>query len=148
RAQVEYSDYWYRNRFHGGAAHAHRAVVGVESVRAGDDGMTLRLKYAQTFKDAPPRPGERFLLYQRFTDFTTDRVVKFLEDEDPVRGRPGADEGLFLRLLRRPDEAAAPLPLPARVRTAASAGADGLEFTPSQRTAYDAICGQRVTAVW
>ena len=148
RAQVEYADYWYRNKFHGGSPHTHRAVVGIAGIQADAEGTTLRLKYGQAFKGSAPRRGEQFLLYQRFTDFTTDRVVKFLEEEDSVRGEPGADEGLFLRLLRQPEEAAAPLPLPAKIRTAAERGADGLRFTPSQRTAYDAICKQRVTAVW
>src|SRR5262249_35794355 len=78
----------------------------------------------------------------------TDRVVQFLEDEDRTRGRPGADEGLFLRLLRRPDEAAAPLALPGKVRTAAAGGAGGLGFTPRQRAAHDAICRPRATPVW
>ena len=148
RAQVEYSDYWYRNKYHGGSATVHRAVVGISAIHSDADGTTLRLKYGQGFKGTPPQRGERFLLYERFTDFTTDRIVRFLEDEDRVYGAPDAEEGLFLRLLRRPEEAAAPLPLSAKTRRAAERCADDLGFTPSQRTAFDAICQQRVTAVW
>ncbi len=148
RAQVEYADYWYRNKFHGGSAHAHRAIVGIRDVRSVADDMQLKLSYGQAFKGSSPRRGERFLLYQRFTDFTTDRVVKFLEEEDQIRGEPDADEGLFLRLLRRPEDAASALPLSTKVGTAAERGADGFGFTPSQRTAFDRICRQRVTAVW
>ncbi len=149
RAQVEYSDYWYRNKFHGGPAQRSpgRRRRRHRSDRTSGE-TTLRLSYAQALQGTPPRRGERFLLYQRFTDFTTDRIVKFLEDEDRVRSQPGAEEGLFLRLLRGPEEAAAPLPVPVPVRTAAVRGADGLGFTPSQRLAFDAICRQRVTAVW
>ncbi len=143
RAQVEYADYWYRNSYWGGPDSPHRAVVGVTDVATGADGKALlRLKYARPFKGDPPGGGERFLLYQRFTDFTTDGVVKFLEALDRAEG------GLFLDLLRDPEESASPRVLPKKVETAAARVAAGLAFTPSQREAYDAIRGQRVTAVW
>ena len=32
RAQVEYADYWYRNKVYGGPDSPHRAVVGVVEV--------------------------------------------------------------------------------------------------------------------
>src|SRR5207249_2920782 len=37
RAQVEYADYWYRNKFHGGPDSPHRAVAGVEAVHTSGD---------------------------------------------------------------------------------------------------------------
>jgi hypothetical protein len=144
RAQVEYADYWYRNKPHGGPESPHRAVVGIAGVSAAGGRTRLRLAYARPFKGDPPRKGERFLLYQRFTDFTTDAVVGFLEELDR---RPAGGE-LFGRLLRDPEGAAEPRPLPPRVRSAAAGLADALGFTPSQREAFQAICGQRVTAVW
>ena len=58
RAQVEFSDYWYRNKFHGGSAHAHRAIVGISGVHSDDAGTTLRLNYGQAFKGSTPRRGE------------------------------------------------------------------------------------------
>ncbi|HEY8505477.1 MAG TPA: AAA domain-containing protein, partial [Gemmataceae bacterium] len=143
RAQAEYADYWYRNKYHGGPDSPHRAVVGVQEVAADAKGRpVLRLKYVRPFKGDPPGRGERFLLSERFTDFTTDALVRFLEGLDLTGG------GLLLDLLRTPEEAAAPLPLPKRVETAAARAADQFGFTPSQRAAYDAIRGQRVTAVW
>ena len=42
--------------------------------------MVLKLSYVRTFKGTVPRRGERFLLYPRFTDFTTDAVVDSLGD--------------------------------------------------------------------
>jgi len=148
RAQIEYSDYWYRNRFHGGAPHAHRAIVGVAAVHEEKSGVVLTLKYEQTFKESLPRRGERFLLYQRFTDFTTDRLVEFLEEEDRIRGSSRSAEGLFLQMLRDPESAAVPLPLPGKVLVLSERGVDCLGFTLSQRAAYDAIRSRRVTAVW
>jgi hypothetical protein len=143
RAQVEYADYWYRNKVHGGPDSPHRAIAGVQEVTTAPDGATiLRLTYARPFKGNPPSRGEHFLLYQRFTDFTTDGLVQFLEQLD----RSG--DGLFLRLLRNPEETASPLPLPKKVETAAARLAGSLSFTPSQQEAYTAICRQRVTAVW
>src|SRR5262249_61881457 len=94
RAQLEYADYWYRDKFYGGAASPHRAVVGVQSVVASKKNTVLRLKYAQTFQNIEVEAGERFLLYPRFTDFITDKVVKFLEQLDE------GDSALFLDLLQ------------------------------------------------
>lgn len=142
RAQIEYADYWYRNKMYGPDS-PHRAVVGVQDVKTGRDGRTvLRLTYARPFKGDALARGERFLLYPRFTDFTTDRIVRFLEGLDTTGG------GLFLSLLRDPEKTAAPRPLAKRVAPVAGQLADALVFTPSQREAYRTIAGQRVTAVW
>ncbi len=143
RAQVEYADYWYRNKYYGGPGSPHRAVVGVQEVSTDAAGKSiLHLKYALPFKSDPPSAGERFLLYERFTDFTTDGLVKFLEELDRKAS------GLFLDLLRSPEDTASSLPLPKRAEASAVRAASGLAFTPSQRDAYDAIRRQRVTAVW
>src|SRR5262249_52174969 len=132
RAQVEYADYWYRNNRLGGPANPHRAVVAVADVSTTGGRLMLRLSYARPFSGPEPRPGERFLLYQRFTDFTTDGVVRFLECLD---GRGG----LYLDLLRDPERTAAPLPLPKKVaRTAAELG-ESQGFTPSQAEAFQAV---------
>ncbi len=148
RAQVEYADYWYRNKVHGGPDSPHRAIVGVADIRAADDRTRFRLEYTRKFKNNPPTAGERFLLYQRFTDFTTDPLVKFLEELDRATHDGDGPAGFYAQLLRHPEEAAVPLPLPAKVRTTAMRGADRLGFTPSQFDAFQTICGQRVTAVW
>ena len=147
RAQVEYADYWYRSKVHGGSDSPYRAVVGVEDVQQTPRGdVTLSLTYVRPFKGTEPRRGDRFLLYPRFTDFTTDNVVQFLEELD--RGQRGKAGCLFLDLLRDPETTATPLPLPKKVAALAESGAASLGFTPSQADAYCAICGQRVTAVW
>ncbi len=143
RAQIEYADYWYRNKFHGGPQSLHRAVAGVQGVSTSADGTTvLRLNYSSKFKGDGPARGERFLLYPRFTDFTTDPLVRFLERLDATGG------GLFLQLLRNPEKAAAPRPLPKSVAPIADRLGDELGFTPSQREAYRAMGRQPVTAVW
>src|SRR5205814_850434 len=61
RAQVEYADYWYRDKFYGGAASPHRAVVGVQSVVSSKKSTVLRLKYARTFPNTDAEAGHRFL---------------------------------------------------------------------------------------
>ncbi len=146
RAQIEYADYWYRNKPHGGPQNEHRAIVAVQEVHTPATGPArLRLSYTGNFKNCPPRRGERFLLYERFTDFTTDPVVKFLEELD---GRNDASAHLFLRLLRDPEATATAQPLPKKVQPHADRLEEALGFTPSQRDAYHAIARQRVTAVW
>ena len=194
RAQVEYADYWYRNKPYGGPDSPHRAIAGVQQIttspspqplspRAGERGRgegasargktILRLNYARAFKDHVPAPhpnpspsgrgagvrrGERFLLYPRFTDFTTDGIVRFLGRLDQTVGQvsnlPGRLETgttgaeLFLRLLRNPEEAAETCPLSGKTALFAGRAAQALGFTPSQERAYEAICRQRATAVW
>ncbi len=149
KAQVEYADYWYRNKVYGGPDSPHRAIVGIESITTNPSGGTvLRLTFARPFKDNPPRRGEPFLLYQRYTDFTTDALVKLLGELDSVLDDASARECLFLKLLERPEEAASPLPLPAKVQTAAEKIEPTLGMTPSQGQAWRAIGSQRVTAVW
>ncbi len=143
RAQIEYADYWYRNKYHGGPKSPHRAVVGITQVHQDAQGTTvLSLKYGSPFESRGPRRGERFLLYQRFTDFTTDNIVRFLEGLDQEGG------GLFLSLLRDPNGSASPLPFAKKAAGPIARLEGSLSFTPSQREAYRAIAGQRVTAVW
>jgi hypothetical protein len=143
KAQLEYADYWYRKLPYGGPESPHRAVVGVQGVTTEPGGKTvLRLTYARPLKGSGPRRDECFLLYRRFTDFTTDGLVQFLERLDQSGG------GLFLKLLQDPEGAACPQPLPRKVGPVALGMEKDLDFTPSQRDAYRAIGRQRVTAVW
>lgn len=152
RAQVEYADYWYRNKSYGGPDSPHRAIVGIDAIQRFARNLSgrtvLRLAFARPFKDNPPRPGERFLLYQRFTDFTTDNLVQLLTELDSELDEQSARECLFLKLLEHPEETATPLPLPGKVKSAAAGVEARMCFTPSQRQAWRAIGSQRVTAVW
>jgi hypothetical protein len=144
RAQIEYGDYWYRNKMHGGPDSPYRAIVGISEVHTDGRGTTrLRVNYTRPFQDSPVERGERLLLYKRFTDFTTDSLVQFLEELDAQ-----AEPSLFLDLLSRPEETASPLPFSKKVQSATDRLEKALAFTPSQRDAFRAICGQRVTAVW
>src|SRR5262249_53933750 len=63
RAQVEYADYWYRNKVHGGPDSPHRAIVGVEEGTTEDGGSLLRLNFTPPFKGGPPAPGRPLLPY-------------------------------------------------------------------------------------
>ncbi len=161
RAQVEYADYWYRSKIYGGPDSPHRAIVGIDRVTTASEAQAglpagahagvrtmLRFAYARPFKNNPPRQGESFLLYQRFTDFTTDGLVKLMGELDAGLDEKSARDNLFLKLLERPEETASPLPLPGKVQSAAKAIEASLGFTPSQRQAWEAIGSQRVTAVW
>lgn len=149
KAQVEYADYWYRNKIYGGPDSPHRAVVGVDQVSTDSSGRTrLRLAFARPFKNNPPRQGENFLLYQRYTDFTTDGLVQLMGEMDAELDERSARDCLFLKLLERPEDAATPLPLTRQAQFPADAIEPSLGFTPSQLQAWRAIRSQRVTAVW
>jgi DNA replication ATP-dependent helicase Dna2 len=149
KAQLEYRDYACRARLWQGRPQTHLAVVGVSQIEHDRLGVPRRLtvEYAKPFAENKPAPGSRFLLYPRFTDFTTDGIVRFLQDYGSTRERLGESE-LFLRLLRDPAAGAASLPLPKPVMKSARAAAKQAGWTPSQTDAFHAICRQRVVPVW
>jgi hypothetical protein len=144
RAQLEFNDYAYRNKPHGGKAVAERAVVGLTHISEDEQGVPhrLRVTYATPFLGNTPRRGERFQLHPRFTDFTSDPIIDFLEELD--------QEGtsLFHELLRSPLHAAAHCPLPGQVDVVAAAGEESLGFTTSQLAAYREIRVRKLLAVW
>ncbi|MCL4202286.1 MAG: UvrD-helicase domain-containing protein [Pirellulaceae bacterium] len=151
RAQLEYRDYACRARLWQGKPQTHLAVVGVTDLQRDPLGTPCRLtvEFAKPFANGKPVAGRRYLLYPRFTDFTTDGIVQFLQDYSSTVERLGEDE-LFLRLLRDPAAGAAPLPLPTLVAQAASLCNSTADpgWTPSQAAAFRAICNQRVVPVW
>ncbi len=149
KAQLEYRDYACRARLWQGKPQTHLAVVGVSEIERDRLGEPRRLtvEYAKPFADSSPAPGSRFLLYPRFTDFTTDGIVRFLQDYGSTMQRLGESE-LFLRLLRDPAAGSDPLPLPPPVLKTAGAAAKQAGWTPSQTEAFHAICRQRVVPVW
>lgn len=149
KAQLEYRDYGCRARLWQGKPQTHLAVVGVSHIERDRLGTPQRLtvEYAKPFADDKPAPGSRFLLYPRFTDFTTDGIVRFLQDYGKTAQRLG-DSELFVRLLRDPAAGGDPLPLPKPVLKSAQAAAKRAGWTPSQTEAFHAICRQRVVPVW
>ncbi|MCH5372756.1 MAG: AAA family ATPase, partial [Planctomycetes bacterium] len=103
RAQLEYRDYACRARLWQGKPQTHLAVIGVTDLQRDKFGAPCRLTvdFAKPFVSGKAEAGRRYLLYPRFTDFTTDGVVQFLQNYDDVMARLGQDE-LFLQLVREP----------------------------------------------
>jgi superfamily I DNA/RNA helicase len=149
RAQLEYRDYACRKQLWTGKPQPNLAVVGVGDIQKDKLGTPAKLtvEYAKPFIDGSPAAGQRYLLYPRFTDYSTDSVVEFLQKYGDVIQRLGQDE-LFLRLLRDPMDACQPSPLADDVYSMAMEQIHGLQLTASQTQAYHAICNQRVVPVW
>ncbi|MFV1967443.1 MAG: AAA domain-containing protein, partial [Pirellulaceae bacterium] len=149
RAQLEYRDYACRKQLWTGKPQPNLAVVGVCDIEKDKLGTPAKItvEYAKPFIDGPTEPGHRYLLYPRFTDYSTDGVVEFLQKYGDVIERQGEDE-LFLRLLRDPAAVCQPRPLAGDVYSVAAEQIDGLQLTGSQTQAYLAICNQRVVPVW
>lgn len=143
KAQLDYKDYYYRKNPYGGKPHSHRAIVGIDDVQLNEFGFpeNIVVSYKKSFADELPEAGERFLLYPRFSDYTTDRIVTFLKTLD-------RKPGLFLDLLHNPAQAATSLPLPQSVETIAKREEPQLHLTQSQTEAYQAIRQTRVNPVW
>jgi hypothetical protein len=144
KAQLEFKDYDSRARRYCKQS-PQLALVSLEQVTPDDvTGFPRRLRvgYATAFQGAAPQPGERFQLHPRFMDYTTDPVIRFLEELD--------DEGgdLFLRLLRDPEAGAGPHTLSSEVQVAATQAESRLSLTSSQQAAYRTIRGRKAVAVW
>jgi hypothetical protein len=144
RAQLEFNDYAYRAKPHGGKAAPDRAVVGLAQVVEDDQSVPrrVRVSYSTAFLGEAPRSGERFQLHPRYTDFTSDPIIDFLEELD----QEGAT--LFHELLRSPVDAAVGCRLAAPVEKIAASSAARLGFTPSQAAAYGEIRARKVVAIW
>jgi len=102
RAQLEYRDYASRAQLWQGRRQSDLALVGVTSVERDSLGTptALTIRYHRPCEGDGPQPGQRWLLHPRFTDFTTDGVVTFLQTAGSTVHE------LFLRLLRDPSTAA------------------------------------------
>lgn len=144
-AARSYPDYYAR-----GAAvrwirpHPNRAVAKVPVIERDEFGVPLKLtiRYFKEFQDRTIRPGDRFLLYDRFSDYTTDRVIDFLEKLDD------SPPGLFRQLLEEPDHGLTARPLADGVAECLDEIRDSLALSPSKQAAFDAICAQTGTVVW
>ena len=130
RAQIEYADYWYRNKFHGGPQNPHRAVVGVQDVTTTADGTTLlRLNYSSNFKDDAPAP-RRALPAVSALHRLHHRPAGAL----PRTAGRGRRRAVPATCCATPEQAAAPQPLAEEGRLPlADRLGDTLGFTPSQR---------------
>jgi len=144
RAQLEYRDYACRAQVWQGRKQPALALVGIATVDRDPLGTPAALTVTSQhgFDGGDPRPGQRFLLHPRFTDFTTDGVVEFL------RAGGAETHGLLLRLLRDPAVGDEPLALPESVQQLAEEEIAVFGLTDSQTEAFRRICRQRATPVW
>ena len=143
QAQLQYRDYLCRKGPWQGKASPHLAVVGIQNLEEDSTGFPTQITvhYHKPFDGSTPRAGRRYLLYPRFTDYITDRVIGFLKARV-------SKEGLFLALLRDPKNAARRLPLPKAAEAAAASREKKLGLTDSQLSAYREIRQAKVTAIW
>ncbi|MFT5682309.1 MAG: DNA replication ATP-dependent helicase Dna2 [Myxococcota bacterium] len=141
KAQLRYPDHVHRKSWSGGQEHsANRMVVKVPEVKTDALGRTTAIKVTATRSRLQPIPGQHYLLYPRHTDFTTDNVIDFLASLEGSRS-------LLIDLLRNPTTSVAGV-LDAAVVPHLAAAVAPLGLTESQTAAWDAVCTQRITAVW
>ncbi len=136
-ALLEFNDYAHRASFWGPPTGPSLAIVAIGDVDTDALGRALRIRVRPTHASSLPllEPGQRCVLFPRFTDFSTDRLAAFLARGD----RP---EPLVVQALRDPSRPAADSPLELHP------DASGLGFTPSQQAALEAVCRQPITALW
>lgn len=141
-AQLRFPDYYARSKAYYGKAAPARALVGIKAVTVDATGTptALRVAWGQKFSDGVARPGKRYVLLPRFTDWTTDRVVNWLAAVDAAGPKP------LVELLTTPQAKARPLDPKVERRLAASL--PGLRLTPSQFSALLALRTLDNTVVW
>ena len=124
--------------------HPSRGVVKLNTVTHDPLGAPIELKvgFVKPLAESAMSPGDRYLLYERFSDYTTDRLIDFLSKLDD------APPGLFRDLLDDPDLGAQQAPLAVTVAKILEEVSGQVELPPSKAVAFDAICSQRVTVVW
>ena len=141
RAQIQYNDFYYRNAFWGGGRKsAHVAVVKLLSVTLDDTSATVSMqcKYTRDFDGYKPRSGDRFLLYERFSNALMDRNIAVLE---ALEQRSETSD--LLRCVLEHSNKLEPLPMEVAPIDGAALG-----MTPSQQHAFAHIQRERVLALW
>ncbi len=142
-ARLSYDDYVGKDKVYA-PNHLPIALAGIESVGPSEDspGLVIRLELNRGRLFPAPRPGARYLLEQRFTDFQVDKVLNHLAELD----RQSDDR--FVGLIERPHEAARPLVVPATIRDRALDLARLHGMTASQLSAFEGILDHGLRLVW
>ena len=141
REQIQYNDFYYRNQYWGGGRkNSHVAVIKITAAQQNDTGATLSFdaKFSRDFDNNPTKKGEKFLLYERFSDMLMDRNIAVLE---ALEKRPSSEDLLRLVLSHPEDMQPSPLDIPP-INTAS------LGLTPSQENALTHIQNERILALW
>lgn len=141
RAQMAYDDHRFRRApFAPRGSVRLAAVMSVTTDRAKGLIRAVELSLRTNREQPAFVKGDRAVLHPRFTDYTSDRVLKRLQE---------LDEGgsAFLTLLRDPGAFAQPVYEPRAVhRALVPDSADDL--TASQTSAFEHLTSNRLTLVW
>jgi DNA replication ATP-dependent helicase Dna2 len=145
RAQMGYNDYTKRKTMWAPKGIVRIARLTREPEIDPTTGLiTHILVETKEHRDQKPfEKGEKAVLHPRFTDFTSDRVLKCLAELD---SRPNND---LLYLIRKPWEFAFSLPKSDEIAGKALEVADKIAgFTESQSSAFQQVLTGRLTLVW
>ena len=141
-AQLQFPDYYARNKFVYGRPSTHRALVGVKAVTTDHAGtpQTLQVAWRQEFSTGFAKPGRCYVMYPRFVDYNSDRVIQWLSNLD----RAGSQ--WMISHLAAPSSSCRSLNPRVEQRVAASLPA--LLLTFSQQKAFKALRRYDYTVVW
>lgn len=144
RALMSYPDYYYRRDPWKARPNPHRAVVSLPQVDHNPQTQQtlLQVKFASKQAALELRADQRYLLYPRFSDYTTDKVVAFLAALE------GHAHPLRSLLCEPESPASGAKPLPAPLRQAAQALEEDMGLTLSQREAWRALQQLQTLAIW
>ncbi|MGP0066623.1 MAG: AAA domain-containing protein [Isosphaeraceae bacterium] len=142
-ARLSFDDYAWKDRLYA-PSNLPIALAGIRGVGDPEDASrdVLRLEVKPGRQFPPLRPESRYLLEQRFTDFTIDKVLAHLAELD----RQTDDR--FVGLIERPHEAGRPLDVPAAIRGRALELARLHGMTSSQLSAFEGILDHGLRLVW
>jgi hypothetical protein len=142
-ARLSFDDYFWKDRPYppGNLPIALAAITGVAAPsEAPGRVLHLDLRPGRLFPKL--RPGARYLLEPRFTDFHTEKVLAHLTELDR------RDEAPFVGLLERPHEAARRLWVAPTIRDRALDLAREYGMTASQLPAFEGVLDRGLRLVW
>ncbi|MAB89515.1 MAG: ATP-dependent helicase [Planctomycetes bacterium] len=138
-AQMAYDDFGTRSSVRG----TKGPVALAEVINRSTDGTEYRLSFRPGRGFPPVRPGDRFNLHLRFTDWNTERVLRELVqlDSDP-------SPCSIARLVTDPRSFGGMLGEKGWTSTLPMEFAEATGFTPSQKTALQAVLDNGLQLIW
>ena len=142
-ARLSFDDYAWKDRPYA-PSNLPVALAGIKAIGDSEDSsggvLHLEVKPGRLFPSF--KPGARYFLEQRYTDFSTDKVLDHLSELDRQPDAP------FVNLIERPHEVARSLAVPPALRDCALELARRHGMTASQLSAFEGILDQGLRLVW
>lgn len=141
KALLSFNDIGHRHKMNAKMKSPYFYPTSAKEIREDNNGRVTDILFNLSGKQyALLEPGDRFLYYPRYINFTADKIINALRDLDHPRGHD------LMNLYREPSSLS--LPLAPSVDTALETLLQADDFTPSQRLTFEALCHYQNVVLW